>query len=30
MQQHDVDFRDNANEALKQIFYKGAKKIGQY
>ena len=27
---HDVDFRDNANEALKQIFYKGAKKIGQY
>ena len=30
MQPHDVDFRDNANEALKQIFYKGAKKIGQY
>ena len=30
MQPHDVDFRDNANEALKQIFYKGAEKIGQY
>jgi hypothetical protein len=26
----DVLFRDKANEALKAIFYRGAKKIGQY
>ena len=30
MQDHDVRFRDQANDALKDIFYKGAKKIGKY
>jgi len=30
MAEQDVEFRDKANEALKAIFYRGAKKIGKY
>ena len=30
MAEQDVAFRDKANEALKAIFYRGAKKIGKY
>ena len=30
MAKSDVKFRDEANEALKTIFYRGAKKIGKY
>jgi hypothetical protein len=30
MAEQDVEFRDKANEALKAIFYRGAKKIGKF
>ena len=30
MERQDVEFRDRANEALKEIFYKGAKQVGNY
>ena len=30
MAKSDVKFRDEANEALKTIFYRGAKQVGQY
>jgi hypothetical protein len=30
MAKSDVKFREEANEALKTIFYRGAKQVGQY
>jgi hypothetical protein len=30
MAKSDVKFRDEANEALKKIFYRGATQVGKY